>query len=326
MTLTLANVTPERRKPDTVVTSENLSEYINQKLDIADAKTPAPEKDEPKEIKQESLPLEADAKDSAVDEVDEVHEDHTDDENKKTIKKANSKIEKRFAELTTQRNEAKARADAAEKKAAELEAKLKPEPIKIEDKEKPNPSNYTDPYKYAEDLAEWSAKKVLKERDESDRKEKIENERKRVIDSWNERMEAIKKEIPDYSEKIASSEVVVSNDIRDAILDSDVGPKILLHLAENPDEATKIGKMTVGKALIALGRIEAKLSTPVKESLASDTETKPIAREAEVSKAPSPISPLKGASAPADLPINSKGEWTGSHEQYKEARRAGKIK
>jgi len=42
---------------------------------------------------------------------------------------------------------------------------------------------------------------------------------------------------------------VVSNEVRDAIFESEVGPRILYHLAENPEIAEQLQGMTLTKAL-----------------------------------------------------------------------------
>lgn len=312
----------ERRRPDTVVTSENLAEFQKHKLDIADTvKAPAIElKAEVVEEKKEVVEVkEQEAKVEKIEKVEKVEEDD-DKETNKVLKKTHSKLEQRFSELTQQRNAERLRAEAAERKAAELEAKLKPTEIKAEDDGKPDKTKYTDAFQYAEDLAVWSAKSAIKEKEDSDRKAQIEKEQEAKITSWKDRVEKTKLADPEFMDKIIASNVQVSEEVREAIMDSDVGPRILLHLAENPEEAERIGKLTVGKAMIALGKLEAKYSEPPK------TEAKTEVKQAEISKAPPPITPLKGASASADLPIDSKGEWTGTHEQYREARRAGKIK
>jgi hypothetical protein len=55
----------------------------------------------------------------------------------------------------------------------------------------------------------------------------------------------------------------------------------------------------------------------------TDAETKPsIAR----SKAPAPISPIKTSSAVADVGVGSDGEFHGTYQQWRESRKAGKIR
>ena len=67
-----------------------------------------------------------------------------------------------------------------------------------------------------------------------------------------------------------------------------------------------------------VGKIEAKLEKP-------KAEEKEVEEERIVSKAKPPITPLKGAAAPAEPPINGKGEFTGSYKEWKAGRKAGKI-
>jgi hypothetical protein len=60
-------------------------------------------------------------------------------------------------------------------------------------------------------------------------------EHSKLIDAWGQRVKAAKAEMPDFDDMISSTDVTVSNEVRDAIFESDVGPRILYHLAENPD-------------------------------------------------------------------------------------------
>ena len=110
--------------------------------------------------------------------------------------------------------------------------------------------------------------------------------------------------------------------MRDAILESEVGPKILYHFAKNPDEAERIGKLSVAKALKELGKLEATLQTnPVK------TGKNPVSQVSkEVKPAVEPISPLRGANAPVEPAVGSDGKFKGSYAEWKAARKAGKIR
>ena len=62
-----------------------------------------------------------------------------------------------------------------------------------------------------------------------------------------------------------------------ALLGSDKGPDLLYHLGQNPEEAARISNLPTAQEAMALGRIEASLTT-----LQPRTET----------GAPSPITPL----------------------------------
>ena len=129
-------------------------------------------------------------------------------------------------------------------------------------------------------------------------------------------MQAAKASLPDFDEIVASSDVVVNDDVRDAILESDVGPQVLYHLAENDELAKKIAGMSPKAALREIGKLEERLS--VKPTAKQETVVK--------SRAPAPISPIRGGVAPVDVPIGSDGEFHGTYAQWKAQRRTGKIR
>lgn len=229
-------------------------------------------------------------------------------------------IAKRFSDMTRKIEAAEERARAAEAKTRELEAKLAPpkvETVVVEDG-KPDPEKYTDAFKYAEDLTKWTVKQENAARDKAAQESKANESRELTVKVWRERQDAFTQEAPDYADTIAASPVVVSNEIRDAILESEVGPRILYHFAQHPEDAERIGKLTVGGALRELGKLEARLEKP-------KAEAKAEVKVAEVSKAPAPITPIKGGGSGVENLINSKGEFTGTPKQYRDLRRAGKI-
>ena len=102
----------------------------------------------------------------------------------------------------------------------------------------------------------------------------------------------------------------------DLILESDVGPKILYHLAENEDLAQKIAGMSERAALREIGKLEARFEK------AQEAETKPVTR----SKAPPPVSPIRAAAGVADTPLDSNGNFYGTAAQWKAMRKQGKIR
>ena len=123
--------------------------------------------------------------------------------------------------------------------------------------------------------------------------------------------------MPDFDDLVAASDVVVNNAVRDAILESDVGPKILYHLAENNDLAKKIASLSPNAALREIGKLEARF-----EVNPETKQTTPVVR----SKAPAPIQPIRGGQGKADVPISANGEFHGSYQAWKAARKSGKIR
>ena len=285
-----------------VLTSENAADFYAQRLGLADA--PEAVADEPSEPVQDSEQSEPVAEKEAVTEE----------------RKPNPKLEKRFSELTKQREMARQEAERERLRASELETKLKaleqsstPKAQTFEDKE-PQPSQFTDAFEYAKALSEWSAENAVKQMKLQEAEVKAAEERAKVVEAWNKRQASAKADLPDYEEMIASSNVMVSDQVRDAIIESDVGPKILYHLAENPEIAEALSKKSVTAALREIGRLEARF------------DVKEPSKTVQKTRAPAPIQPLRASSSAADSGVGSDGEFHGTASQWREARRAGKIR
>ena len=290
------------------VTSENLAIFNEQRMGNS-APTEAAAPAEPV-VEQ---PITIDAEEPA--EPQEDQEEH----------KKPSKIDKRFAELTKQREEAKREAadaraakEAMEVRIKALESQGKPEEVKADPDAKPSPKQFADAFEYAEALAEWSAENALKNRDKAEVEKKQIAERQKVLSDWETRQSATRAEVADYAEVIESSQVAVSDQVRDAIIESDVGPKILYHLAKNPDFAEMLQSKSVSSALREIGKLEAKLS-------ADKSPEVPVKPVAQPSRAPAPISPIRGTK-PVESSLASDGEFHGTYAQWKEARNAKRIK
>ena len=292
-----------------VLTSENAAEFYANRLGLAESsadteaveETPEPESEEtqsePKEAEKEA--------------------------NQEGERKQNPKLEKRFSEITKQREEARKEAQNERQARVELEQRLaaleqqrQPQQQSYVDSE-PQPSQFNDAFEYAKALAEFSTEKALAERDRQVAQQREQEAQQKIIQSWAQKVQEAKAELPDFDDLVASSDVVVNNAVRDAILESDVGPKILYHLAENNDLAKKIASLSPNAALREIGRLEAKFDVKV------DTkQTAPVVR----SKAPAPIQPIRGGQGQPDVPMSANGEWHGSYQAWKLARKAGKIR
>jgi hypothetical protein len=291
-----------------VLTSENAAEFYANRLGLAESpadteaveETPEPvaeaEQSEPKEAEKEA--------------------------NQEGERKQNPKLEKRFSEITKQREEARqdaqrerqARVDLEQRLAA-LEQQRQPQAINVD--QEPQPSQFSDAFEYAKALAEFSTERALAERDRQVAQAREQEAQQKIIQSWAQKVQDAKAELPDFDDLVASSDVVVNNAVRDAILESDVGPKILYHLAENNDLAKKIASLSPNAALREIGRLEARF-----EAKPETKQTAPVVR----SKAPAPIQPIRGGQGQPDVPMSANGEWHGSYQAWKLARKAGKIR
>jgi len=285
-----------------VLTSENSAEFYANRLGLADQPEVEAVQTEPTEEVERSEP-----------EIEEKEQEEK--------PKANPKLERRFSEITKQREEARKEAQQERQAREALEARLaalerQPAPQAQTVDQEPQPSQFNDAFEYAKALAEYTADKRIGEMRKQDAEAKEAQERQKVIDQWANKVQQAKASLPDFDEIVASSDVVVNDDIRDAILESDVGPQILYHLAENDEVAKKIAGLSAKQALREIGKLEARFEVK---------ETKPQSAPTVRSKAPAPIQPLRGSS-PADVPLSTNGEWHGTFQAWKEARKAGKIR
>jgi len=285
-----------------VITSDNSAEFYANRLGLADQPEVEAVETEPTEEAERSEPV-----------IEEKEQEEK--------PKGNPKLERRFSEITKQREEARKEAqqerqarEALEARLAALERQPAPQAPKVD--EEPQPSQFNDAFEYAKALAEFTADKRIGEMRRQDAEAKEAVERQKVIETWASKVQSAKASLPDFDEIVASSDVVVNDDIRDAILESDVGPQILYHLAENDEIAKKIAGLNPKQALREIGKLEARFEAK---------ETKSQAAPNVRSKAPAPINPLRGSN-PADVPLSANGEWHGTFQAWKEARKAGKIR
>ena len=302
----------QERQTTTVVTNETMADFVAEKLGLNKAPTEAVVEQTPTEPEAA-----VQAEDSASTEAEPAEEQE---------RKPNPKIERRFSEITKQREAARQEAERErqaridlENKLKEMEAKLNPvQQEKAEADPKPKPEQFSDMYEYAEALAEWTADKKIKEEKAKEAAQKVEQERAKTMETWANRVQDFRDKTPDFDDLVGSADVVVSNEVRDAIFESDVGPQILYHLAENPDVAKKLQGMTAIGALRMIGKLEAKFE----ESPA------PTPKETAVktSKAPPPITPIKAKANGPVTELDDNRQFHGSYQAWKAARLAGRIR
>jgi hypothetical protein len=300
-----AQATDQSKQAGTIVTSENLADFNANKLSLASESSPT-------EAEVDENPSEPAAK-KGQSEPKLAEDEATGTEEKKQ----NPKLEKRFSELTRARKEAESRAEELEKRLVALESNKAPVQAEPQDNRKPTPDDFKDAFEYAEALASWSAENALARREQEVKQKEVEAKRNTVIKTWQEKLETTKAEFSDYEDMVASSTVKVNDTVRDAIIESDVGPRILYEIASDDEMAEKLSTMTTSSALKLIGKLEArfeKTEEPIK------AERKTVAAK---SNAPEPIRPLRSTGGVADVAMD--GEKL-SFQQWKAGRLAGKIR
>ena len=291
-----------------VLTSENAADFYFSKMGIA--------------AKSESS---AEVDENPSEQVEENNQSEPEEEKEAKPteeRKQNPKLEKRFSDITKQREEARKEAQRERETRENLERELaalrqqSAPPARTPDA-KPQPSQFSDAFEYAEALAEWSTEQALVKRDQEERDRRADQERQKIISSWSQKVATAKAEMPDFDDMVASSDVVVPDHVRDAILESDAGPRILYELAENAELAKKITGMSPNAALREIGKLEARF-----ESKTETKQSNPVGK----SKAPPPINPIRASGNAMGVQVDANGAFHGTYQAWKEARKAGKIR
>ena len=298
------------KEASNVITSDTAHTFYAERLGLAD---------EPIDVEFESVKKESDkTKGNKQSEPEAEAEANTE----QTTEKRSEKLNKRFDKVTQRAKEAEARSVELENRLKEYEAKATPqqEPVRVTIEGKPQASQFNDAFEYAEALAEWSAENALKQRDAEEVQRKARKAQDKVLNNWNEKIAKAKTSMPDFDRMVQSSTTVVSDEIRDSILESDVGPQLLYFLASDENFAKKLTEMPLVKALREIGRLEARFEQEDKPKAKANKES--VSR----STAPSPIRPLTGGKIGNDVLIDTNGEFQGSYAQWKAARQANKIR
>lgn len=299
--------------PATVVTSENMAEFIQTgklepskeqlpplRREVIQLKRTAPEQkaaaDDSKKLddqnKTEVKPPPTGAKPAELDEdgFSEAERAEYTAKVRKTMgeKHRRAKEAEEFAEFQ------RAERLKAEKRVAELEAELKgkakePEPTKAP-AGKPKPEDFANVAEYTDALTDWKidqreAAKAQKqqEAEESARQTK-------ASETWQTRMAAVMEANPDFMPTVSAafneSNSRVAKSVMTYIEESELGPQLLFRLATHADELATFRSLTAEKAIGFLGRLEAKLEAPKADP---KPEPKPEPAPKNVSKAPAPI-------------------------------------
>jgi len=204
-------------------------------------------------------------------------------------------LNERFSELTNKAKEAAAEATREREQRLALEARLKeleapkPQQPKVEPKQEASgPPTLMDcdfdQERHARALDEYYEKKI-----ESKWAAKEQEKAKQArFQTYQQRADEFSKEHPDYAQKVEALQVHPAT--LEAIMETDMEPQLAYYLANNPAEARAIAEMTIAGQARAIGKLEAKLSTPA-------APEKPVSQPKPVTKAPAPVTTVSGSPA-----------------------------
>lgn len=226
----------------------------------------------------------------------------------------------RIHELVAQRNKSSQEAEAAKRENAELKARLaameaRAEPIK--DEERPERSKYASDEDYIEALADYKAKKAISDRERAQERARMEAEMAETAEAWNKRQAQAMKDIPDYADIVGSADVPLAPHVQQAIVESDLGPHIAYYLALNTDELKRLNSMKPVAAIRHLAKLEDEIRAT--EETSDPGATKEAQNKHQKSKAPEPISPVKGDTAATSGAATSFADYKRRRQEQRQA-------
>ncbi|SNT33710.1 hypothetical protein SAMN06265795_12642 [Noviherbaspirillum humi] len=179
-------------------------------------------------------------------------------------------IAKKTAKLLRQRDQERVRRELYEQQLQKIA------PPQVQAPGKPQLSQFADPEQYADALANWK----LEQKSLEDRAQKEQSKQSEFSSKRDEFLAEL--EETDGFDMKQFNRLPISVPMAEAILESDVGTKIAVHLTANPAEAERIANLSPARQAAEIGKLEAKLSaTPPKKP----------------SNAPAPINPVAGKGA-----------------------------
>ena len=174
--------------------------------------------------------------------------------------------------------------------------------------EKPTLDKFDDYGAFVEALTDWKADQAVTSRLQE--RAQAQQQETRTT-SWNERQAIARTTMPDYDEVVGRSETPVSPHVAEAITDSESGPALAYHFANNPEVLTRLNGLSPIQAAREVGRIEATLAQPKAE----------LAPTIKTTNAPTPaaISANQGRSSTVPLEKMSQAQYE-AHRKSQGAR------
>lgn len=221
-------------------------------------------------------------------------------------------ISKRIGELTQARREAEARAERAEREAAALREQAQAK-AKDGGESEPKLDQFDDYAEYVRAVSRWEARQATvaaqNEAMEARQRAAAEERKARITAEYQAKADLAREKFSDFDAVAYRQDVPVSQTMVEAIMESDLGAELQYFWGQNPDEAARIAVMSPQAALLAIGRLEARIASQPAPS--------------KVTKAPDPISPVAArATAPKSLDEMTDEEYVAfRREQKRNAKR-----
>lgn len=230
---------------------------------------------------EETVDTEAETTEEVETEESATSEETTEETSAEPPKKSKG-VQKRLDEITRLRYEAERRAEQERQERIYWQQKAIGEQKPAVPVNKPTVDQYGTYEDYLEALSDWKVEQRLStERAERERQAQEESKRNKSL-TYAERVEKALTKYEDYEQIAHGRHWPMTDDMQEAILESEMGPDIAYYLGNNPEEAARISRLSPAAQNRELGKLEAKLSLPYPKP---KTTTAPPPIEASGSKA-----------------------------------------
>lgn len=194
---------------------------------------------------------------------------------------------------------------AAEKRADELEARLKAleskAAPKVEEAVEPQPQDFKDGVEFARALAKFEADKAVKAYQQLQAETRQKADAAALDAARIARNKAFAQTVDDYEETVASltdHDLVVPPVMGQYLMESEASAALMYYFAKHPSEFEAIAQLSPIKAIAAMGKLEIKLEPKVESKDEPKVDVK-----SERSRAPTPITPVTGNQGTVDKPL-----------------------
>lgn len=185
----------------------------------------------------------------------------------------------------------KAERKAAREYAERLEA-INRKPVESQvNSNRPNREQFNDEADYIEAVTDWKLdqREQVKQTQKQGEAQKATLEKTESLYAEAEKLDGFDRDVFD--------DLPLTKTIAEAIIDSDVSAKLMLHLTNNPDEVDRIANLSPARQAAEIGKLEIKITT-----------AKP-----KVSNAPEPIAPIgsrgSATKSPNDMTAAEFAKW-----------------
>jgi len=241
-------------------------------------------------------------------------------------------IEKRIGKLTKKFRSAERDRDYQRTKRLAAEEELRKLKRTIPTEGKPVAEDFEDTSDYLEALTDWKVKEALRVQQIDVSTETDEAKDKQVIDDIEEEIESIanrgRDKYEDYDTLVFDKNLILTENMIEAILLSEIADEILYHLGQHPDKAAMFGELSAIKVAREIGKLEVELEADIPKPNASseggvltpDGKTVIVTpKKKKITKTPEPIVPVKATGVtekdPSDMSPKEYRVWRESKKE-----------